>query len=293
MTDSNYPRPQDVRPRDELQLPPFLYGTAWKEDATAGLVQLALQQGFRGLDTANQRKHYHEAGVGQGLAAAISAGVVTRDQLFLQTKFTFRGGQDDRLPYDERAPIANQVEQSFASSLAHLGVQRLESYVLHGPSQRVGLGAVDWEAWQAMEAIHGRGLTSDLGISNVSRPQLELLCSQAKVRPRFVQNRCYAARGWDREVREFCQANRLIYQGFSLLTANREVLVHPTTQAIAARHQRSTIQVVFRFAQQIGMLPLTGTTSAEHMRTDLAIHDAQAGFQLDPGELAQIESLAG
>ncbi len=46
--------------------------------------------GFRGIDTANQRRHYFEAGVGQGLAAAYRAGVVTRGDLFLQTKFTYR-----------------------------------------------------------------------------------------------------------------------------------------------------------------------------------------------------------
>src|SRR5688572_1271829 len=114
----------------------FLYGTAWKEEATERLTLLAIEQGFRGIDTANQRKHYHEAGVGLAVAAAIKQGLVTRDELFLQTKFTFIGGQDQRLPYDLRAPIATQVEQSFASSLEHLQTDRLDSYVLHGPSQR-------------------------------------------------------------------------------------------------------------------------------------------------------------
>src|ERR1700683_1732448 len=84
-------------------IPDFLYGTAWKEDRTAALVELALQSGFRGIDTANQRRHYFEAGVGEGLAAAYRAGVVTRSDLFLQTKFTYRDGQDHRLPYDPQA----------------------------------------------------------------------------------------------------------------------------------------------------------------------------------------------
>src|SRR3990170_1727629 len=51
-------------------VPEFLYGTAWKEDRTQALTELALRMGFRGIDTANQRRHYVEAGVGQGLAAA-------------------------------------------------------------------------------------------------------------------------------------------------------------------------------------------------------------------------------
>src|SRR5689334_21559232 len=138
---------------DGVRVPRFLYGTAWKEDETQRLAELALRQGFRGIDTANQRRHYHEAGVG----LAVAAGIVPRDELFLQTKFTFRGGQDHRLPYDPAAPIATQVEQSFASSLQHLGVEVIDSYVLHGPTRRVGLGAADWEAWHAMEAIQQSG----------------------------------------------------------------------------------------------------------------------------------------
>src|SRR6202030_3307490 len=104
-----------------VQVPRFLYGTAWKEDETQRLTELALQQGFRGIDTANQRRHYLEAAVGQAIAASIARRLVTRDELLLHTKFTFRRGQDHRLPYDPAAPIAAQVEQSFASSLEHLG----------------------------------------------------------------------------------------------------------------------------------------------------------------------------
>jgi diketogulonate reductase-like aldo/keto reductase len=92
-----------------VQVPRFLYGTAWKEDNTQPLTELALRQGFRGLDTANQRRHYHEAGVGQAIAASIQRGLVSRDDLFLQTKFTFRSGQDHRLPYDADALIPIQV----------------------------------------------------------------------------------------------------------------------------------------------------------------------------------------
>src|SRR5438094_7764838 len=101
---------------DGVRVPRFLYGTAWKEEQTQRLTELALAQGFRGIDTANQRRHYHEAAVGKAIAAALAEGLVTRDELFLQTKFTFRRGQDQRLPYDADAPIAAQVEQSLASS---------------------------------------------------------------------------------------------------------------------------------------------------------------------------------
>src|ERR1700674_4461828 len=98
--------------RQPSPIPDFLYGTAWKEDRTPALIDLALRMGFRGIDTANQRRHYFEAGVGQGLAAAYRAGVVTRADLFLQTKFTYQPGQDHRLPYDPAAPLSVQRARS-------------------------------------------------------------------------------------------------------------------------------------------------------------------------------------
>jgi len=268
-------------------VPRFLYGTAWKEDQTRRLTEVALQQGFRGIDTANQRRHYHEAAVGQAIAAAIASGLVAREDLFLQTKFTFRPSQDERLPYDPEAPISTQVEQSFASSLKHLGTEAIDCYLLHGPTQRVGLGSADWEAWRAMEAIFDSGRARLLGISNVTLEQLQLLCEHARVRPRFVQNRCYAARGWDRHVRNFCTANGLVYQGFSLLTANRAELAGPELARIAKRHGRTVPQIVFRFALSVGMIPLTGTTDAGHMRADLDAFD----FRLELEEVERIERL--
>jgi diketogulonate reductase-like aldo/keto reductase len=273
---------------DGFQVPRFLYGTAWKEDETQRLTELALRQGFRGIDTANQRRHYYEAAVGRAIAASIATGLVNRDDLFLQTKFTFQRGQDHRLPYDPKARISTQVEQSFASSLEHLGVTRLDSFVLHGPTQQLGLTTADWEAWQAMESIHDSDRTRFLGMSNVTCKQLQLLCQKARVRPKFVQNRCYADRGWDRRTREYCAANGLIYQGFSLLTANRAVLARSELTQIAARHGRSVSQIIFRFAFDIGMIPLTGTSNADHMQADLEVFD----FRLDPAEIRRIDGLA-
>src|SRR3954465_2509216 len=105
--------------------PPFLYGTAWKEDATERCVLDALKAGFRGIDTANQRRHYFEAGVGAAVARAIAGGIGGRDELFLQTKFTYIDSHDHRLPYDANADAFTQVRQSFASSLEHLQVDSI------------------------------------------------------------------------------------------------------------------------------------------------------------------------
>jgi diketogulonate reductase-like aldo/keto reductase len=271
-----------------VEVPRFLYGTAWKESRTQGLTELALQLRFRGIDTANQRRHYHEEAVGHAISTSIARGSVVRDDLFLQTKFTFRRGHDHRLPYDADSAIPIQVEQSFDSSLKHLGVERVDSYLLHGPTSSVGIAPDDLAAWRAMERIYESGRTRMLGISNVTLDQLQRLCEEARVRPCFVQNRCYAVRGWDRQVREFCAANGLVYQGFSLLTANRDVMTSADLVRIAKHHGRTTAQIVFRFALEVGMIPLTGTTNAAHMQADLDVFD----FRLEREEIEQIQDLA-
>ena len=276
-------------PHSRSPVPDFLYGTAWKEDRTPALTELALRMGFRGIDTANQRRHYFEEGVGQGLAAAYRTGLVTRDDLFLQTKFTYRSGQDHRLPYDPAASLSVQVAQSMASSLDHLATSYVDSYVLHGPSSNHDWTDADNEVWEAMQKERDAGRARFLGVSNVSLPHLQQMATARAELPAFVQNRCYARLGWDRAVRLFCRERNIIYQGFSLLTANQEVLRHPLIARLAASANATPAQIVFSFARTVGILPLTGTSEGEHMQQDLASRD----LTLPLDAIHTTESLAG
>jgi diketogulonate reductase-like aldo/keto reductase len=107
--------------------------------------------------------------------------------------------------------------------------------------------------------------------------------------PRVVQNRCFARLGWDRDVRSFCAERNIVYQGFSLLTANLEVLRHPSFIKVARQLNATPEQMIFSFARAVGIVPLTGTSDPEHMRQDLATVDLKL-----PAELARaIESIAG
>jgi diketogulonate reductase-like aldo/keto reductase len=269
-----------------------MYGTAWKEEATEALTAQALACGFRAVDTANQRKHYFEAGVGAAVAAAVARGDVAREELFLQTKFTYARGQDHRLPYDPDARPREQVRQSLASSLEHLRTDYVDSYVLHGPERGSGLTATDEEVWRAMSELAAAGRARALGISNATGAQVAALAALAArdglVRPSYVQNRCYARTGWDREVRALCKGEGIVYQGFSLLTANPHVAASAPVARAAARRGVSAAAIVFRFALDLGMLPLTGTSSAAHMRDDLG---ALGLAPLDDAERRAIEEL--
>jgi len=273
---------------NNVAVPGIMYGTAWKKEATSRLVEAAVDAGFTAIDTANQLIHYQEALVGDALLKLKQKGV-NRDALFLQTKFTSTNGQDHRTPYDASADLTTQVRQSIASSLEHLHTDYIDSYVLHGPYTRNGLSESDWEVWAEIEEIYRSGKARMIGVSNVNAGQLFLLCSKAKVKPMMVQNRCYAAMGWDREVREICREHNIIYQGFSLLTANPHVVGSPLVDKVAARLGAEATQVIFRFAMQVGMLPLTGTTNTRHMQDDLAA----VNLSLTDEEVKAIEAIAG
>ena len=250
-----------------MNLPPIFYGTAWKEEATAGLVEEAVLAGFRGIDTANQKKHYREDFVGEALLILKGRGI-PREELFLQSKYTYQEGQDHRLPYDPRADFKTQVQSSFESTLKNLHTDYLDSYLLHGPRSGRGLTAADLEVWAAMEGLQKSGRARLIGVSNVGLHHLTKLCQKAEIKPQIVQNRCFAAYGWNQDVREYCLENGIVYQGFSLLTANPQVVADRRVADIGRRLKVTPQQVIFSFAKQIGILPLTGTTALNHMKED-------------------------
>jgi diketogulonate reductase-like aldo/keto reductase len=266
-------------------MPGIIYGTAWKKAKTARLVEKAITLGFRGVDTACQPRHYNEHGVGAGVAACLNKGL-RREDLYLQTKFTPLDGQDpNNVPYDPNASLAVQVRQSFDASLNNLGTSYLDCLVLHSPMQSL---EETMAVWEAMEALVDSGGVKQLGISNCYRLEtLEAVCRMARIEPAVVQNRFYAQTGFDCEIRAFCLQHRIFYQSFWTLTANPKILAHCTLQNLASRYGRSPAQVLFRYLTQVGVIPLTGTTSETHMLEDLAIFD----FELNKHERDDVTRL--
>jgi diketogulonate reductase-like aldo/keto reductase len=254
-----------------VPIPQIIYGTAWKKADTERLVRTAIRQGFRGIDTACQPKHYDEAGVGAGVAACLSD-KLTRADLYLQTKFTSLSGQDPmRIPYDPQAPLREQVAQSFAASLRNLQTNYLDCLVLHSP---LATTTQTLDVWRAMEALAAGGGVRHLGISNCyDLDELSALYDSARIKPSVVQNRFYADTRYDREIRAFCRSRRITYQSFWTLTANPHLLAHATISDLASKYGRTPAQILFRHLTQIDVVPLTGTRSEQHMREDLAIFE--------------------
>jgi len=264
--------------------PKILYGTAWKKATTATCVAAALRQGFRGIDTACQPRHYDEAGVGAGIAQCLDA-TLSRSDLYLQSKFTPLAGQDPaRLPYDPQASLPEQIRQSCATSLHNLQTTYLDCLVLHSPLDNHTLTMT---AWQALQAAVTAGNVHRLGISNCYElATLQRLHRDADIKPAVLQNRFYATTGYDRELRAFCLEHGMVYQSFWTLTANPQLLAHSAVRSAAQHYGRSAAQVLFRYLTQQGIVPLTGTTSTQHMKEDLEIFD----FTLAPDECTAIAS---
>lgn len=270
-----------------VTMPRIIYGTAWKKERTTELVVAAVRAGFTGIDTAGQPRHYEEPLVGAALEELSRAGI-SRESLFLQTKFTPLAGQDPaNIPYDAGASLEVQIGQSVSASLANLRTAYLDSLILHSP---LASHALSMRAWRVMESICADGRARQLGISNCyDLGVLQALFADAEIKPAVVQNRFYAQTGYDAPLRQWCAQHAIVYQGFWTLTANPHILASDVVQHKARSHGRTEAQIFLRFLTQLGIVPLTGTTSALHMREDLDIFS----FSLAQGEMEEILQLLG
>jgi len=268
-----------------VKMPRIIYGTAWKKDRTADLVVRAIQTGFRGIDTACQPKHYNEPLVGTALQRLKDHGI-EREALFLQTKFTPLSGQDPRqVPYDKNSPVELQVAQSFEASQKNLQTEYVDSLILHSP---MATHMLSMKVWNAMEKIHKTGGARQLGISNCYNTDvIGSLHADANVKPAVVQNRFYQETGYDADLRHWCSNHGVIYQSFWTLTANPHVLTSNTVRTIARKYKKTEAQIFFRYLSHSGIVPLTGTTSEQHMREDLSIFD----FELSSEDIKNVSLL--
>lgn len=270
-----------------MKMPSLIYGTAWKKERTADLVVQAVLSGFRGIDTACQPKHYNEPLVGEALNRLKEHGI-TREELFVQTKFTPLSGQDpQRVPYDPNVSLDAQVAYSFEVSKRNLGTQYIDSLVLHSPLfPYANLSIV----WKAMEKIYHSGETRAIGISNCYDLELlKRLYQDAEVKPSVVQNRFYSESGYDMHLRQWCNDVGIIYQSFWSLTANPHILGSEIVRNIAVNYSKTSAQILYRYLNHVGIVPLIGSTSQEHMIQDLNIFE----FELSLSEIQSITKLLG
>ena len=258
-------------------IPAFIYGTAWKKDASADLVYQALNSGFTAIDTAAQPKHYREDLVAAGVSRAIKAGKIKRSELYLQTKFTSPHGQDpNNLPYDPKSSLPDQVNASVMSSIGNFNfgdvVKKddvaepyIDTLVLHSPMPSI---QETLEVWQALEQ-YIPGEIRNLGISNCNLFTLMELYERVNIKPAVVQNRFYGSTKHDIGLRKFCQERGIIYESFWTLTANPALLKAKETRQLASQLDISTAAALYCLVLGLGNTTiLNGTTNQQNMLDD-------------------------
>ncbi|KAK8107754.1 uncharacterized protein PG998_009767 [Apiospora kogelbergensis] len=220
-------------PQPPVATPRFIYGTAWKGDRTADLVYQALKCGFRGIDTANQPGSYHEHLAGDGVRRAVAEGIVTRESLYLQTKFTYTADgphHADRGPQEPAAPLEEQIQTSVARSLEDLATipssssaaPYLDCLVLHTPFRTT---EETMRYWRAIETYVPHQIRH-LGIANAQSGIVEQILYDEAVRfpPSVVQNSFTRKTDFDTNLRHLCRQRGIVFQTFWTLTANARLV---------------------------------------------------------------------
>ena len=272
-----------------VQVPSFVYGTAWKELETERLTRLALEAGFRGIDTANQRRHYFErrrrwarpSGPPSPTGLATRRRALHPDQVHVDAAVRITAS-----PTTPQADDATQVRQSLRElPRAPAASSGIDSTSCTGPSVRIGLSRVTTsEVWDAMERLHGAR----------ARPRLhrreqrgrcdqleELYGERDRDAGRSSRTAASPGCGWDRDDPRVLPRARHRLPG--LLAAHAR-----TSRTQARPPSRRDCQDAWggrrgrSFALRSGLAhrkPLTeATTDSAHMREDLGMYD----FELLP-----------
>jgi diketogulonate reductase-like aldo/keto reductase len=254
------------------QIPSVGFGTWQIPDGSAAYdaVAAALAAGYRHIDTA--RAYGNEASVGR----AIADSGIPRAEIFLTTK----------LPAEVKS--YDGAAASFEQSLAALGTEYVDLYLIHAPWPWSAIGtdhrAGNAQAWRAMEEIHDAGRARAIGVSNFTVADLTALLDGARVTPQVNQIRFFIGHTQP-EVTAYCQANGIIVEGYSPL-ATGAILGNAEVLAVAQRYGRSVAQLCIRYVLQKGALPLPKTTTPARMSENAAID-----FEISAADMAFLDSL--
>lgn len=241
----------------------------WKTplEQTTSMVKTALANGYVLIDTAKQ--YGNEAGVGQGIADAIRAGITTREQIFLTTKI-FNGDQGD---YD-------RVRRGFEGQLKNLQTDHVDLLLEHWPVN----GRFN-ETWWAMEAILKDGQARAIGVCNFDNGRMINLIDHATVMPAVNQIE-FNPGILQRPIVNFCKQQDIQLEAWSPL-GNGKLLSNDRIKKIADRHGKTTAQVELRWSLQHGFVAIPKTTHEQRMQENADIFD----FTLTPDEMLQIDAL--
>ncbi|MFC4562963.1 aldo/keto reductase [Nocardiopsis mangrovi] len=235
-------------------------------DETERVVTAALEAGYRSIDTATL--YANEAGTGR----AIAASGLPREDVFVTTKlWNTDQGYDSAL-------------RAFDTSLAELGLDHVDLYLIHWPMPARDLYV---ETWRAFERIYTEGRAKAIGVSNFNPAHLDRLARESDVVPAVNQIELHP-RLPQAELRRYGTAHGIVTEAWGPLGQGKGgLLEEPVLAELAAKHGASPAQVVLRWHLQLGNVVIPKSATPARIRENLDVF----GFTLDDDDLASIATL--
>jgi 2,5-diketo-D-gluconate reductase A len=233
---------------------------------TADAVSIAIQTGYRHVDTAEG--YGNEKGVGE----AVRASELDRGDVFVTSKL------------DNASHAPDDARRAFDRTLSELRFDYVDLFLIHWPLPTVYDGDFV-STWRTLEEFKREGRARSIGVSNFQVEHLERLAAESDVVPAVNQIELHPYFLND-EVHAYGDEHGIATQAWSPI-AQGNVLADPTIIAIADRLGRSAAQVVLRWHIQAGNIVFPKSTTPARIKENFELFD----FQLEPGDLAKIESL--
>lgn len=248
-----------------VEMPQLGFGVFQVPDGeTTAAVAAALAAGYRSIDTA--AIYGNEAGTGRALAES----GIPREELFITSKLWI-----DDLGYESTLA-------AFETSLARLGLDYLDLYLIHWPAPEADKYA---DSWLALERLLADGRVRAIGVSNFLPEHLQRLIDLGGTVPAINQVELHPALQ-QRDTAVFNAAHGIATEAWSPL-AQGAVLDAPAIIDIAARHQRTPAQVVLRWHLQQGRIVIPKSVTPARITANLDVF----GFTLSAEELAAVDAL--
>ncbi|GAA0703952.1 aldo/keto reductase [Kitasatospora atroaurantiaca] len=255
------------------RIPQLGFGVWQVPDAEAATaVRTAVEAGYRSIDTA--AIYENEAGTGQAIAEA----GVPREELYITTKLWNSGTRDWSGQQGQDA-----VLRAFDESLAKLGLDYVDLYLIHWPRPMHGSFL---NIWKAFEKLAANGRVRSVGVSNFGPEQLDVLLQESSVVPVLNQVELHPHFP-QAELREYHAKHGIATEAWSPLGQGKSLLSEPVLAKIAEKHGRTVAQVVLRWHLQSGIIAIPKSVTPSRIRENLDV----AGFELDADDLAAIATV--
>ncbi|HSD03745.1 MAG TPA: aldo/keto reductase [Gaiellales bacterium] len=235
------------------------------DDGAHAVVADALRAGYRLVDTATN--YGNERGVGR----AIREADIQREEVFVTTKLP--GAQ-----HGHREALAGLDE-----SLARLGLDHVDLYLIHWPLPMVGKYV---ETWRAFVELREQGKARSIGVSNFTPAQIDEITEATGVRPAVNQIELHPEFP-QAELRAWHDEHGIVTESYSPLGPDTDVLRHPEIGAIAAALGRTPAQVILRWHVQLGAIPIPKSSDPTRLRQNLDVFS----FELDAGQMAALDAV--